>query len=89
MKTNLENFGFVLKIGEDFIELPASEQTLNSDIEKIIRSYNDHRITMAMTLMAYQVPILVDEPDTVRKSFPGYWQLLEELFGIITEKVAK
>lgn len=89
MKTNLGNFGYVLKIGEDFIELPASEQTLNSDIEKIIRSYNDHRITMAMTLMAYQVPILVDEPDTVRKSFPGYWQILEELFGIITEKVSE
>ena len=40
----------------------------------------DHRVAMAFALMGSQVPgIEIAEPDCVSKSYPGFWQDLEEV----------
>ena len=39
-----------------------------------VRTYDDHRMAMAMALLGLRVPgIEIDDPDVVAKSFPGYW----------------
>jgi 3-phosphoshikimate 1-carboxyvinyltransferase len=42
-----------------------------------VRTYDDHRMAMALALLGLRVPgIEIDEPDVVVKSFPGYWSAL-------------
>jgi 3-phosphoshikimate 1-carboxyvinyltransferase len=46
----------------------------------VVRTYNDHRIAMALALIGLRVPGLrIENPACVSKTFPGYFELLEEL----------
>ena len=41
---------------------------------------NDHRIAMSMALIGLRVPgIKISNPECVNKSFPGYWNKLQEI----------
>jgi 3-phosphoshikimate 1-carboxyvinyltransferase len=41
---------------------------------------NDHRIAMSMALIGLRVPgIKIGNPECVNKSFPGYWNKLQEI----------
>ena len=43
----------------------------------LVRTYDDHRMAMAMALLGLRVPgVEIDAPDVVAKSFPGYWAAL-------------
>ena len=43
----------------------------------LVRTYDDHRMAMALALLGLRVPgIEIDEPEVVAKSFPGYWAAL-------------
>ena len=45
-----------------------------------VRTYDDHRMAMAMALLGLRVPgIEIDDPDVVAKSFPGYWAAVSGL----------
>jgi 3-phosphoshikimate 1-carboxyvinyltransferase len=60
--------GFVLRPGP---MRPATVQT-----------YDDHRMAMSFALAGLRVPgIQIADPGCVAKTFPGFWQLLDELRG--------
>ncbi len=41
----------------------------------VFRCFGDHRIAMALSMLALpDLPIPLDEPDVVRKSYPSYWE---------------
>ena len=41
---------------------------------------NDHRIAMSMALIGLRIPgIRIDNPECADKSYPGYWEKLQEL----------
>lgn len=43
-------------------------------------TYDDHRLAMSFALIGLRVPgIRIENPDCVRKSFPGFWQEFERL----------
>ncbi|MCI0683843.1 MAG: 3-phosphoshikimate 1-carboxyvinyltransferase [Gemmataceae bacterium] len=45
-----------------------------------IETYNDHRMAMSMALIGLKVPgIIIKNPGCVAKTYPGFWQDLEEL----------
>jgi 3-phosphoshikimate 1-carboxyvinyltransferase len=45
-----------------------------------IETYDDHRMAMSFALLGLRVPgIAIAEPACVRKTFPGYWAMLERL----------
>src|SRR6185369_1948917 len=45
-----------------------------------IETYNDHRIAMSMALIGLKVPgIVIKNPGCVAKTYPGYWDDLEQL----------
>jgi 3-phosphoshikimate 1-carboxyvinyltransferase len=45
-----------------------------------IRTYDDHRMAMAFALIGLRVPgIEIEEPRVVAKTFPGYFEALEQL----------
>jgi 3-phosphoshikimate 1-carboxyvinyltransferase len=46
----------------------------------VIETYDDHRIAMSFAVLGLRVPgMVILEPRTVRKSFPGFWDTLFEL----------
>jgi len=41
----------------------------------LLRCFGDHRLAMALSMLVLpDLPILLDEPHTVRKSYPGFWE---------------
>ncbi len=44
------------------------------------RTHHDHRLAMALALFGLVAPgVEIEDPDVVNKSWPGYWQMLEDL----------
>jgi 3-phosphoshikimate 1-carboxyvinyltransferase len=50
-------------------------------------SYEDHRMAMALAPLAIKLPVVIDDPKVVRKSYPGYWTDLLKL-GIQIDAIA-
>jgi len=47
-----------------------------------VQTYNDHRIAMAFSIIGLRVPgIIIAEPECVQKTFPSFFEKLEELRG--------
>ncbi len=43
-------------------------------------AHNDHRIAMSLALFGlHGRPVLLDHPETVRKSFPAFWDVWEQV----------
>jgi 3-phosphoshikimate 1-carboxyvinyltransferase len=45
-----------------------------------VHTYEDHRMAMSFALLGLRAPgIAIEDPGCVAKTFPGYWELLDEL----------
>ncbi|MHA6247102.1 3-phosphoshikimate 1-carboxyvinyltransferase [Pontibacter sp. CAU 1760] len=49
------------------------------------RTYEDHRMAMAFAPIALLQPIEIKEPSVVRKSYPRFWEDLQQVGFVITE----
>ncbi|MCS6829505.1 MAG: 3-phosphoshikimate 1-carboxyvinyltransferase [bacterium] len=48
----------------------------------VVQTYNDHRIAMAFALIGLRVPgIVIADPECVQKTFPNFFEKLQELEG--------
>jgi 3-phosphoshikimate 1-carboxyvinyltransferase len=47
-------------------------------------TYDDHRMAMAFAPLAMKFDIIIEEPSVVQKSYPRYWQNLEQV-GLVME----
>ena len=46
----------------------------------VVQTYDDHRMAMAFALLGLRAPgIEIADPGCVAKTFPGYWDLLDQL----------
>jgi 3-phosphoshikimate 1-carboxyvinyltransferase len=45
----------------------------------VFHTYEDHRMAMAFAPVALLTPITIEEPSVVKKSYPRFWQDLEQL----------
>lgn len=46
----------------------------------VVRTYDDHRMAMSFAVMGLRAPgITIDDPGCVAKTFPGFWDALEQL----------
>ena len=43
-----------------------------------IHTYEDHRMAMAFAPLATVLPVTIEEPEVVNKSYPRFWQNMEE-----------
>lgn len=81
LKNEMEKLGSNVEITTDSL-LMAPPQNLNSGIK--IATYKDHRMALAFAPLALKVPLEIEEAEVVSKSFPGYWNDLENLgFSVI------
>ena len=76
------------KFNVDKVEISKNSITLenNSDLkhEVIIETYNDHRMAMSFAPLSLLVPIIINDPEVVSKSYVNFWKDLESLgFNIL------
>ena len=76
------------KFNVDKVEITENSITLenNSDLkhEVIIDTYNDHRMAMSFAPLSLIVPIKINNPEVVTKSYVNFWNDLESLgFNIL------
>jgi 3-phosphoshikimate 1-carboxyvinyltransferase len=71
MATELRKLGAAVEEGADFIRItPPAKLTPSAAID----TYDDHRMAMCFSLVALAgVPIRINDPKCVNKTFPGYW----------------
>lgn len=78
MATELKKLGADVVEGEDFITVTPVESLQHAAID----TYNDHRIAMCFSLVAFSdTPVTINDPGCTSKTFPTYF----ELFDGITE----
>ena len=80
MATELRKLGATVEEGADFLRItpPAGGLTPNASID----TYDDHRMAMCFSLAALGgVPVRINDPGCVAKTFPEYFQVLESISG--------
>ena len=85
LKNEIEKFNVDnVEITENSITL---ENNLNLKHEVIIETYNDHRMAMSFAPLSLIVPIKINNPEVVTKSYVNFWNDLESLgFNILKNK---
>jgi 3-phosphoshikimate 1-carboxyvinyltransferase len=86
MAAELRRLGAVVVEGDDFIEVTPPAPT--GWRAATLRTYDDHRMAMAMSLAAFNplagatppVPLRLLDPRCVAKTFPGYF---DAFFGVV------
>ena len=75
LQTELKKCGVKLEQDKDEWVLDATGFELKEGT--IFENYNDHRIAMALATLAFIKPIKMENPETVGKSYPGFWKDLQ------------
>lgn len=75
LKEELAKLGYDLLIEDDALSWDGKRGSYIKGT--LLSAHGDHRIAMALALLALQEGSLqLDSPDVVSKSFPGYWEVL-------------
>ena len=78
MATELRKLGATVEDGSDWLAITPPSKFLPATID----TYDDHRIAMCFSLATLGgVPIRINDPGCVRKTFPGYFAELQKLAG--------
>ncbi len=85
LKNEIEKFNVdKVEITEDSITL---ENNSNLKHGVVIDTYNDHRMAMSFAPLSLLVPIKINNPEVVTKSYVNFWNDLESLgFNILKNK---
>jgi len=77
MAIELRKVGAIVEEGADYIRItPPDRLTANASID----TYDDHRMAMCFSLVSLGgVPVVVNEPGCVAKTFPDYFEVLASL----------
>jgi len=78
MVTELRKLGAQVEEGQDDLIVHPPTQWRSA----AINTYDDHRMAMAFSLAACgPVPVTINDPECVSKTFPDYFEVLETLTG--------
>ncbi|MFT3756088.1 MAG: 3-phosphoshikimate 1-carboxyvinyltransferase [Pseudoxanthomonas sp.] len=80
MATELRKVGAMVEEGADYICITPPEKLLPG---ASIDTYDDHRMAMCFSLVALGgVPVRINEPNCVAKTFPEYFSVFQRLAGL-------
>jgi 3-phosphoshikimate 1-carboxyvinyltransferase len=88
LRTELQKAGYILKVAENRMTYDGSKSDIpEGDI--IFDPWNDHRMAMSFAILAAKNRnIVIQNPEVVEKSFPGFWdELSKSGLGINTENL--
>jgi 3-phosphoshikimate 1-carboxyvinyltransferase len=83
MKAELEKCAVQVTSTYESLEVHPRKDAL---VSATISTYNDHRMAMAFAPLALCVPLTVEDPMVVEKSYPDFWKDLESLGFHCTSK---
>lgn len=76
MSTELRKLGATVVEGLDFISITPPDALVPATID----TYGDHRMAMCFSLACLGgIPVTINDPDCVSKTFPGYFDRFESL----------
>lgn len=76
MSTELRKLGATVVEGIDFLSITPPDTLVPATID----TYGDHRMAMCFSLACLgSVPVTINDPDCVRKTFPDYFERFEAL----------
>lgn len=73
MAKELSKLGAVVEEGPDFLRI-TPPPIANLVAHAVIDTYDDHRMAMCFSLASFGVPVRINDPDCVTKTFPGYFE---------------
>ncbi len=73
IKQELKKLGSSVSVRGDSISISGSISVSSADI----RTYNDHRMAMSAAVLATRIPVEIDNPEVVAKSFPDFWSAVQ------------
>ena len=76
MVNEMSKLGVKVESGEDFISIDASTR---NDVVPHFDTYNDHRMAMCMSLVAFDRDVVINNPDCINKTFPSYFTNLKSV----------
>lgn len=76
LQTELTKLGVAVQISDNSLRLQAPHQ-LNQNVK--IATYNDHRMALAFACLAVKIPISIENPQVVVKSYPEFWSHLAQI----------
>ncbi|MDC3050816.1 3-phosphoshikimate 1-carboxyvinyltransferase [Bacteroidota bacterium] len=80
LKNELTKLGANLNVTKSTLILNGSKK-LKKNIK--INTYQDHRMAMSFAPLALKIPIFIQNPNVVVKSYPGFWDDLESAGFVI------
>ncbi|KAF2119221.1 EPSP synthase-domain-containing protein [Lophiotrema nucula] len=82
MEDELAKFGVVCRQFDDGIEVDGRDYQLDAP-QVGIHCYDDHRVAMSFGVLSLvaPAPVLILEKDCTGKTWPGYWDNLNQLFN--------
>jgi 3-phosphoshikimate 1-carboxyvinyltransferase len=88
LKTELAKLGYHLEdINNCELKWDGKKEALTSHPSPLasiaIDTYEDHRMALAFAPLAFKMPISINNPQVVTKSYPSYWKDLESSEFII------
>ena len=76
LKNELSKLGAKIEITEKSLHLQKRTNPIYPNV--LIETYHDHRMAMAFAPLSLLVPIRIQDADVVTKSYPGFWEDLEQ-----------
>lgn len=82
LETELSKLGADIQVTNDSLHLKPRTGAIVPHVA--IDTYHDHRMAMAFAPLGLLVPITINEPDVVSKSYPEFWSDLEDLGFVLS-----
>lgn len=77
LQTELQKLGAEIAVTDASMSLTKREEPIKEHIS--IATYQDHRMAMAFASLSNLVPIEIENPEVVEKSFINFWEIFKEL----------
>ncbi len=65
--------------------VPAPQRVQETPV--VFKTYEDHRMAMAFAPLVTQRDVVIEDPEVVQKSYPGYWKDLQKT-GVVIEPIS-
>ena len=76
LQNELTKLGATIEITDKSLHLQKRTNPIHPNV--LIETYHDHRMAMAFAPLALLVPIRIQDADVVTKSYPGFWEDLDQ-----------
>ena len=76
LQNELKKLGAKIEITDNSLHLRKRTNPIQPNV--LIETYHDHRMAMAFAPLALLVPMRVQDADVVTKSYPDFWEDLEQ-----------